>query len=534
MRGHLRDRRRGRAAEPASTRCRRARTRGSCRTRRPTRTGSSAATSGATVVARQPARLPDHRPLRRERRRQELDPARRAAAPARGRGARERRDLGSPRLLPVVFSDWSLDDPLAALKDALAAAARALAPGARRRRACGRARRRARRVAERVGGPVLLVLDQFEEFFLYHDARRRRCARRGRGGAAAPQPRRALPALASARTRSRGSTASRATCRGCSTICCGSTTSTATRRARRSSSRSGAGTTSSPAPARRSSSSGARRGGARPGHRRAGSLGETRRRAGAARDGIVAPYLQLVLTRLWDEERRAGRRRASARVLRAADARPARRRRPDRADAPRRRARRAAGARPGRRRPGLPPPRHAVGDEDRASASPTSPTTRACRRSGSSRSSTQLAGDVRILRGAGEGRYEIYHDALAGPILDWHARWEERQRRRRERRRLAAVGGGRARPRRDRGALTVFAIRRATRSTRPLARARRRSGGRELATTRSGLQTPRRRRRLAHGRGLGALRAAIGPTGGSGRPRRNDRPVGGLQSRRAS
>lgn len=52
----------------------------------------------------------------------------------------------------------------------------------------------------------------------------------------------------------------------------------------------------------------------------------------------------------------------------------------------------------------------------------------------------QLTGEVRILRPAGDGRYEIYHDALAGPILDWNTRWEGRQARRRERRRLAILG----------------------------------------------------------------------------------------------
>jgi WD40 repeat protein len=47
-----------------------------------------------------------------------------------------------------------------------------------------------------------------------------------------------------------------------------------------------------------------------------------------------------------------------------------------------------------------------------------------------------LAGDVRVLRPAGDGRYEIYHDALAGPILDWQTRWQEERKRRYDRRRL--------------------------------------------------------------------------------------------------
>src|SRR5262249_4041585 len=57
------------------------------------------------------------------------------------------------------------------------------------------------------------------------------------------------------------------------------------------------------------------------------------------------------------------------------------------------------------------------------------------------------AGDVRIARPVGEGRYEIFHDALAAPILDWRAR-EARARieaardRRRRRLRRAAVAIG--------------------------------------------------------------------------------------------
>jgi WD40 repeat protein len=52
----------------------------------------------------------------------------------------------------------------------------------------------------------------------------------------------------------------------------------------------------------------------------------------------------------------------------------------------------------------------------------------------------RLAGEPRILRHVGENAYEIYHDALAGPILAWRSRWRERQQRRRERRRAGAYG----------------------------------------------------------------------------------------------
>jgi hypothetical protein len=43
----------------------------------------------------------------------------------------------------------------------------------------------------------------------------------------------------------------------------------------------------------------------------------------------------------------------------------------------------------------------------------------------------KLSGDARILRPLGRSRYEIFHDALAGPILDWRERWHQRRRWRR-------------------------------------------------------------------------------------------------------
>ena len=57
----------------------------------------------------------------------------------------------------------------------------------------------------------------------------------------------------------------------------------------------------------------------------------------------------------------------------------------------------------------------------------------------------RLTREGRILQAVGGGRYEIYHDALARPILEWRARWQTRQDRLRERRRyriVAAVAAG--------------------------------------------------------------------------------------------
>jgi hypothetical protein len=51
----------------------------------------------------------------------------------------------------------------------------------------------------------------------------------------------------------------------------------------------------------------------------------------------------------------------------------------------------------------------------------------------------ELGGGPRILKPTAESRYEIYHDALAAPILDWQARWQEGVKRRRRLRRLVLL-----------------------------------------------------------------------------------------------
>ena len=296
----------------------------------------------------------------------------------------------------------------------------------------------------RVEGPLLLVLDQFEELFVYHDRRGDSGARGARSGAARPRPRRPLPALAP---------------RGLA------------REAR--------------------PLQGPRSGSARP--PAADRPPRPRRRACEA---IVEPLER------WNETvgggRRGGRGRAGARRGRArpgAD-RQGRARRRWRADRSRRYS--------GRRHRGAVPPARARPALGRGAPRRDSRSCSACRRSSGSAAPTgssrthldaalaalpaarpdvagrrfrylvtpsgtkiahrvgrprgptpalpeerleplveQLAGDVRILRRAGDGRYEIYHDALAGPILDWTARWESA----REAQARAATAGDRRRDR---------------------------------------------------------------------------------------
>jgi WD40 repeat protein len=51
----------------------------------------------------------------------------------------------------------------------------------------------------------------------------------------------------------------------------------------------------------------------------------------------------------------------------------------------------------------------------------------------------RLTREARMLQAIGDTRYEISHDALAKPILDWRRRWQTRQDRARDRRRNRAV-----------------------------------------------------------------------------------------------
>jgi WD40 repeat protein len=342
--------------------------------------------------------------------------------------------LGSPRMLPVHFAAWSLDDPLAALKEAVSAEGAAF----------GQTAHEGESLAEflgawpaRVGGPLLLVLDQLEELFVYHDRR---------GDATMEELTTALrsrdPAIhfllalreeaLSKLDRFEGhvpglldhllrlehldrDAARRAIVdpleRWNETL--------ASADARVQAERDLVEAVLDQVETGKVSLDG---------------RGPSALDGGGAVAGVEAPYLQLVLERLWDEERREGSRDLRLATLErlggatvivrthldaALTALPAR----DQDVA-------------GRTLPYLVTPSgtkiaHRVGD---LAAYAQIEETRL------EPLVDRLAGDVRILRPAGDGRFEIYHDALAGPILDWNARWQARLRRRRERRRLAVIG----------------------------------------------------------------------------------------------
>jgi Novel STAND NTPase 1 len=78
-------------------------------------------------------------------------------------------ELGSPRFLPVRFSAWSLDDPLAALRGAVREAAETTRPDLAAPSPEGALADVLAAWPELVGGQLLVVLDQLEELFAYRD-----------------------------------------------------------------------------------------------------------------------------------------------------------------------------------------------------------------------------------------------------------------------------------------------------------------------------------------------------------------------------
>ncbi|HWT24459.1 MAG TPA: ATP-binding protein [Solirubrobacteraceae bacterium] len=338
-------------------------------------------------------------------------------------------DVGVPRLLPVIFSAWSLDEPLTALERAVAAAGTEFVAGADGPVPGGSLASLLDRLPAQAGGPLLLVLDQLEELFLYHE---------GSGDAT-------LEELSAVLRRREPSVHLLLSLR-----------EDALARLDRFEGRvpglldhllglahldREAAREAILAPLEHWNAVAAERGeevSAEPALVEAvleqvqtGKVSVGERGAGAAdaredAASVEAPYLQLVLMRLWDEERRIGSRELRVQTLhRLGGAERIVRTHLDSA---------LAALSPREQR--------VAGRTFRYLVTPSG--TKVAYRLGDLAEYAEvseadleplvaeLAGDVRVLRPAGDGRYEIYHDALAGPILDWNGRWHERMKRRRD------------------------------------------------------------------------------------------------------
>jgi CHASE2 domain-containing sensor protein len=77
---------------------------------------------------------------------------------------------GKPEVVAVAFADWSLEDPLSALKTAIRRAVALFSPELAVDAPDGTLAEVLADWCERVGGAVFVVLDQLEELFLYHGA----------------------------------------------------------------------------------------------------------------------------------------------------------------------------------------------------------------------------------------------------------------------------------------------------------------------------------------------------------------------------
>jgi WD40 repeat protein len=330
-------------------------------------------------------------------------------------------DHGVPRLLPVAFSAWSLDDPLSALKDALSAAGEPLA---------GSLVDAFDELPRRVGGPVLLVLDQLEELFVYHD----------RAGDTTIEKlavllRRRDPAVHFLLSIREDALADLDRFEG-------QVSGLGDHLLRLEHLDREAGREAITAPLELWNRTVA----AKPVEIEDAlvetvldqvttgrvSLGDddVAISDGNRAAGIEAPYLQLVLVHLWDEERKQGSdilRLETLERLGGAD--------------------RIVRTHLDESLGSLPVAEQDVAGRTLRYLVTPSGTKIALRMSDLADYAEvpadrleplveRLAGPARVLRPAGDGRYEIYHDALAGPILDWQQRWDVRTRRRRERRRL--------------------------------------------------------------------------------------------------
>ena len=347
--------------------------------------------------------------------------------------------VGAPRLLPVAFSSWSRDDPVSALKEAVCEAAETLRPDLASHSLTGSLADVLQAWPALVDGQLLLVLDQLEELFAYHDRpedpvleeliaalRRRDPAVHFllsiRGDALASLDRFAGQVAGLGEHLLRLEHLDRDAARDATVRPLEHWNRTAAAR--------GEEVEIEPALVE-----------AVLEEVKAGKVSVGENGGASAHDGragIEAPYLQLVLTRLWDEERRNGSSILRLQTLeRLGGADQIVRTHLDTALAGLSVQDQDLAGRAFRYLVTPSGTKVAYGVADLAEYAQT-PAERI------EQIVALLAGKVRVLRAAGDGRYEIYHDALAGPIVDWRERWEQRQKRQRERRRFAILGGAAA------------------------------------------------------------------------------------------
>jgi WD40 repeat protein len=370
--------------------------------------------------------------------------ARHVREQARGRLAAGR----AAEHVAVVLGAWS-SDPQAGLREAIVEALRQLSPGLGAVPASGSLADVVGACAERLDGSLLLVLDQFEEYFLYNDAdgpfvaaladlvaRRDGAARvlisiREDALARLDELADDLPGLLDNLAR-------------VAHLDPGAARDAITRPLElwsREHAAAGGAFTIEPALVD------AILAGVGSPTVDAGEQGGQATGATGRDSGIQAPYLQLVLTRLWDEEQRNGSRVMRLRtfedlhgvqaiVSAHVETAIAQLSSDQRAIA-------AAVLRQLVTKSGTKIALAATDLTDHVDADEAALTTVLER----------LTRDARILQPTGDGKYQIAHDALARPILDWRAGWQREQDRLRERRRsriVAAVAAGLA--------LTVVAV----------------------------------------------------------------------------
>ena len=349
---------------------------------------------------------------------------------------------GTPQLVVVPFAAWSSDEPVAALQEAVREAVEMTAPALAHRPPTGRLADVCVEWGNRIGGPLLVVLDQFEEYFLYH---------RGDGGPGSLHEelsvalrRRSTPAnfvlsiredalaqLDRFEGRVPGLLANLLRIDHLDRAAAREAIERPLEHWNRVVARPGEEAEIEPALVE-----------AVLDQVETGKLRVDEAGIGAApADGggelrVEAPYLQLVLSRLWAEERSLG-----SRVLRLQSL--------ERLGGAERIVRTHLDATMG----GLPRIEQDVAARAFRYLVTPSGTKIAQRVDDLAELSDvprerlepvleELSGEVRILRPTADGAYEVYHDALVGPILHWRAVWQERQRRRRERRRLALSASG--------------------------------------------------------------------------------------------